>query len=442
MNRWNPFSWGSPAPPVDTKSGPRVEYKALPLGTNDALGAFLMFGHGTAATASGALRLYDQSTAVSIPVNLVAKGFSCLMPVLEINGEQVTDHPVLDLLRAPSPYYDGVLFMETIAKDYLITGETMVVGLGAVNRPPLELQPISPAKVSVNEGPGGVAGTMIVTGNTLAGNYAIDIKKRTKARYFDGGLRELTQIRSYSTKNNALLTGQSPLVSAAKEVRQHILGNTHNTKLLEKGGRLSLMFNYGDDMAAADFEEARKEVIKRFGGAGGDSIAVTVGGNLDVKEFGVSNKDMDFAVLQRMAQDQCALQYFVPLVMVSNDAATFDNYKQAKLALYDDAVLPLADRLLGGLSTFLLPRYGLDPARARITYDMDSITALATRRNEELKLRKELDIETLNEQRARIKLGPQKGGDVVRIPANLIPIDSDIFSPEPTPRIARDPNDD
>lgn len=413
----------------------RVYVKQLPLGANDSLGAFLMFGLSGPITPQSALNLYEQSTAVSIPVNMVAEGFASLSPVLKFGDKIMDDHPVLELLRTPSPYFDERLFAETIAKDYLITGELEVVALGAITRPPLELQPISPSNITVVEGMGGLPVSIEVSSNTLPGTYVLDRKKARSARYFDGGLREIKQVRNYSTRNNSLLRGQSPLVSAAKEARQHILGGTHNTSLLEKGGRLSLVFHFKEDMNPDDFEETKDRVRNQYGGATeAGQVGVTAGGNLDIKEFGVNNKDMDFAKLQRMAQDSVALTYHVPLVLISTDAATFNNYKEAKLALYDDAVLPLADRIYAGLSAFLLPRYGLDPAKYQITYDMDDITALATRRNEELKLRKDLSLETTNEMRAMIGREPVQGGDNVLAPANLIPIGSDLFTDD-EPRV-------
>lgn len=443
MSILDPRTWGRKQATVEGKQGhPRVEVKQLPLGANDSLGAFLMFGYTGGTTPAGALSLYEQSTAVSVPVNKVAEGFAGLTPVLEIDGKIITSHPVLDLLNNPSPFYDGMLFAETIAKDYLITGEAEIVGLGGIGRPPLELQPISPRNISVDEGSGGLAQNIQVSGNTLFGMYKLDLNKTRGARYFDGSLRELKQIRGYSTRNNSLLRGQSPLVSACREARQHILGNTHNTSLLEKGGRLSLIFHFEDDLEPDEFEATKERVRDQYGGAGNaGQIGVTAGGKSTISEVGVNNKDMDFAKLQRMAQDSVALQYKVPLVLISTDAATFNNYKEAKLALYDDAVLPLADRLYAGLSAFLLPRFGLDPTKVKITYDMDQITALAVRRNEELKLRKEVGVETTNEMRSMIGREPVDGGNTVLAPANLLPIGTDIFTAD-EPTVVRDTPDE
>lgn len=415
------------------KQAPRTEAKQLPLGANNSLGKFLIFGYTGGGTPSGALALYNDSTAVSVPVNIVASAFASLTPVLEMeDGRTIDKHPVLELLRVPSPFYDEMLFAETLAAHYLITGEAEVVALGAITRPPLELQPISPANVSIIEGQGGTASAINISGNTLAGSYSLDLKKG-QARYVDGTLREIKQIRGFSTSGNSLLRGQSPLVSAAAEARQHILGTSHNVSLLEKGGRVSMVFNFEEDMEPEDFEATKQRVREQYGGAeNAGQIGVTAGNKMTVHELGTNNKDMDFAKLQRMAREAVAMQYKVPLVLMSTDAATFNNFKEAKLALYDDAVLPLADKLYAGLSSLLLPRYGLDPSKVRITYDMDSITALATRRNEELKLRRELNLETDNELRAMIGRESVTGGDVLRAPANLIPIATDLFTDTPT----------
>ena len=424
------------------KRAPQPERKSGALGSTNALGKFMIFGLNGAETPAASIGLYEQSSAVSIPINRIAEAFSSIEPVIWENEKIIKSHKVLDFLKEPSPFFDGSLFLETLAKHYLITNEAEVVALGNVNRPPLELQPISPSNISVIEGIGGLAQVIDVTGNTLAGGYTLEEKKK-QARYFNGNLKELKQIRGFSTKSNSLLRGQSLLVPAAKEARQHILGNTHNMSLLERGGRLSLIFHFEEDLNNDDFDTVKERVRAQYGGASNaGEIGVTAGGNLKIEEIGVNNKDMDYVKLHEIAQASIAMQYKFPLPLLSNKASTFNNYKEAKLALYDDAVLPLADRIYGALTSFLMPRYGLDPSKTRITYDIDDITALAVRRNEELKLRKELGVESDNEIRGMIGREPYQGGDTVYKPANLLPVGADQLTEDDDPVVLSDDNDD
>ena len=64
------------------------------------------------------------------------------------------------------------------------------------------------------------------------------------------------------------------------------------------------------------------------------------------------------------------------------------------------------------------------PSRVKIIPDIDSITSLTKRRNEELKTRKEIGIETTDELRGFLPNRENvEGGNVVLVPANFIPID-------------------
>lgn len=409
------------------------ERKSVTLGTSEGLGSFLLFGSGDGATPASALSLYEQSTAVSIPVNMIADAFSVLEPVLIIDGRLLRRHPVLDLLNKPSPFYTRELFLEMLAKEYLITGECIFILLGGVRRPPLEVQPLSVKNATVPETHSGAPGIFNITGHTLPGSYEPVIKNGT-LRYLDGTLRELVQIRNYNTKNNSLLRGQSPLLAASKEVRQHILGGTHNVSILEKGGRISLIFHFDADMDDEDFEEAKQRVREQYGGASkAGEIGVTAGGALDIKHVGVTNLDMDFLNLQKMAVKAVTLQLHVPLPLVTDERQTLNNYREGKLALYDDAVIPLAKRIFGGLSHSMLPRYGLDPRNVRISFDPDEVTSLVSRRNEELKKRASIGIESDNELRALLGREGYDGGDVILKPASLIPAGTDAITDDDDP---------
>jgi HK97 family phage portal protein len=397
------------------------------LGTTPALGSFLLLGaQGAAFTAASSLILYDQSSAVSIPVNRIATAIADMNMVLQLeDGTIESDSPVLDFLRKPSPYLTKNLFLETIAKNYLITGEYQVVAIGSLNFPPKELQPISPAEITVPQGNNGLPSSIEVAGVTLAGQYLPRVRGNS-VRYIRDSLTELHMTRNFSTRLNSLLRGQSLLVSASKEVRQNILGGQHNVSLLEKGGNVSVVFNFKQSMSDEDFQATKQYVRQQFGGAeNAGSIGVIAGNELEIQNIGSPNKDMDFFNLQQMARVAIANQYGFPLVFLDNSAATFNNYEKAKEALYDDAALPFAKVIMKGLSDFLLPRFGIDPCSTTIVPDMDSIPALNMRRNSELKIRKEIGIESINELRDFLpNRDDVDGGDKIYIPANLISIGS------------------
>jgi len=189
---------------------PAAQTKSAVIGLNDELSQLLSLSSSNGSTPASALRLYEQSSAVSVPVNKVGDAFASLTPVLETDGKVETEHDVLSLLRRPSPFFTGDLFLEALGKNYLITGEAGVVATGTVNRPPLELWAITPSNISVNEGPGGIPANYYVTGSTATGTYLYQTT-RGQARYLDGTLRELKHIpRGASAHPRELAQRQPP----------------------------------------------------------------------------------------------------------------------------------------------------------------------------------------------------------------------------------------
>lgn len=416
----------SPAPPVQR------EVKVA-LGTSSATGAFFRTGQLGAITPSGALGLYEKSTAVSVPINMIVDSFKSVVPILLINGSMVDQHPLLELLQNPSPYFTRSQLFEVMGKDYLITGNTYLAGLGSPSRPPLELQPISPRSVQVVPGQGGLPRQYTVGGDSMGGAYE-RIDTTDGVAFVRGPAADMKQIRMYSTKSNSLLEGQSKLLAATQEARQHILGGQHNVSLLENGGRLSLVFHFAADMDDQTFEDAKQRIYAQFGGPTNvGKIGVTAGGadTMQIKEFGVNAKDMDFANLQNMAKQAVALQYRVPLPLVTTEASTFNNYTEAKLALYDDAVIPLTMDIFGGLADWLFPRFKLNRSRDLLMFDHGKVTTLAMRRNSEMKIRRDIDVETDNELRDLMSLEPYPEGDIHFKPANLVPAGTEPILPAP-----------
>ena len=422
---------------------PEIEAKSFAQPLSAEVSQFIRLGI-TASTANApkaAFDLYKASTAVSVPVHYIAGAASVVDPVIKLqDGTVLREHPVLDLLARPSPDFTRELFMETLLRNRLVTGECYVAALGSITAPPAELIPLSPMSVNPNRSTGGFTGHFQVTGDTLPGMY-----KRSKepigVRFVRDRLAEIKQIRNFSTEDGSLLRGQSPLLSASSEIRQHVLGVHHNTRLLEQGGRLSLVVSFSEDMSGDDFRAAQSAIRKEFGGANkAGAIAVTSGGAMDMKEMGQTNKDMDWSTLQDHAKMATASSLRFPLVLIFIAASSYNNYAVAKVAMWDDAALPLLNDVYGGLSDFLFPRYPDIPPNARLGVDESEVPALVDRKLDELVKRRAVNAETDNELRrllGREDIGP--AGDSIRDNAAKVPLGEDFLSGGSSP-IMDEPN--
>ena len=398
----------------------------VPLG--QATSDFLKFGYTNAHSPSSAMGLYDQSSFVSIPVNKVSKPFSTISPVLyNMRTKKTTsDHAVLDLLRKPCPAFTQELFFKTLANHFLITGDCAYVAAGNITRPPLSVSPISPADISAIEGDDGLASSYHIGGMYYPGTYS-SLYKENEQHFYDDQFAELRLIRDYATDRGSRIRGQSLLKSASRDVRQAVLGTEHNVSLLEKGGRFSMIFNFETDMDADDYKVMKQRIMSQYGGASkAGTIGVTNGEKLRIVPMGANNVEMDYANLTEMIKQTLALLYDVPLPLVSLSASTMNNYEIANLALWDDAILPLAKVILGGLGEVLLPRFGLDLGEWRLIVDREQITALMMRTLEELKIRVANGLETRDEMRSVLGREATVGGNQFYIESTKIPDGTDI----------------
>jgi HK97 family phage portal protein len=105
------------------------------------------------------------------------------------------------------------------------------------------------------------------------------------------------------------------------------------------------------------------------------------------------------------------------------------NLKEARLAFWEQTVIPILTIIRDELNVWLAPEFG----DYRIVLDEDDIPALSPRR-EELwaRLEKATDL-TINEKRIAKGYSPIKGGDQLYISATLIPIGSSPFGEAPPP---------
>lgn len=387
---------------------------------------------GERITPQKAFDFYRQNSSIATAVDLIADSFEQIQPIImKSDGSVIDRHPILDLLRNPNGYMAWSDYAARISRHYLLTHESHFYGLGTNTLAPLEIYPIKPTNISVTTGRDEYVDVFNVGTGVGEGRYIGEISKLRMIRYYDGLLKELYRISGFSSMSTDG-SADSPLQAAALEANQQIKGRIHNLKLLDNGGRMSLLIVFKDETHLTDDEhrERTQQINESLGGVkNAGKIGVMSGGDVsEVREMGTTNKDMDYAELDRIASRSIYFRYKIPLPLIETSASTFNNMQTAVEMLYDWAVLPLADKLFSGMTRFLMPRFGVDVNDFRITYNPDSLQPLKQRRLNELEQRKKVGVETINELRESI---PNRenvdGGDVLYQPATMVPVGVDAF---------------
>ncbi len=431
------FGFGGDAPQIEKKSATLEQL----------LSPYLRTGDVTARTSSGALSLYRQSSAVSIVINKIARQIKQLRPVILLNdgNDMETSHDILDLLDNPAPEWSRTRFMETLAVNYLATSEAFVWCAGNIRNAPLEMVPISSDKITVNE-----------TSNDIPVSYAIyngpykGVFKRMEqrvngkrvVRYIDASnMAELLVIRGVDTQSTSGLKPQSKLRPIQDEINQVLKANKHNLSMLANGGRLSLVFTLkgaGQD----EFEDAQQRLKEQYRGAdAAGTISVISAEDTKVEEFGITPKDMDFEAMQKTAILRVAQEFDIPGILVNNDNSTFNNMDTARELMWDDAIFPVVTSVYEGLEDFLLMRFGISDKDADLWFDESKVPALRMRRVEEVKARREANVETIDELRTVLGLDEYgDGGDKIYEAATKVPLGTG-FDSDPRRDVVK-PNDD
>ncbi len=423
MISFNPKSWFG-----------KIERKSSQISI--APGSFLDYAlrGGSYISARQAADFYRNTAAVATAVDMIADSIEQIKPVIEDkDGKFIDDHEILDFLKRPNGFDVWHSFIGTLSRNYLLKHDTLMTSAGNVMRPPIEMWPVSLQVASVTQGIDDYPFNYIVPSGPIKGNFTRNEKNRKIGiRFYDGSLKEIYHISGFSSRITKT-ESDSPLQAASNEARQIVKGKSHNLKLLENGGRLSLLIAFNDEDSVGD--DVHKDRIRKINEQwGGEENIGKIGviSNADIseiKELGTSNKDMDYANLESMASMAIYLRYKIPLPLVDNSASTFNNLSTGIELLYDNSVLPTVDVLFSGLTYFLFHRFGIDPSKQRITYNPEAIGPLKKRKLAEVEQRRKIAIETINELRSLLPgREPLKKGDILYQAANLVPVGEDLFT--------------
>ena len=371
---------------------------------------------------------YQKNAIVYRCVNEIAKGASAVPFHIKAGDDVLEQHPLIDLLNRPNPLQSNSEFFNSLFGYLLLAGNAYVLKVGGLAGQPKELHLLRPDRIEIKAGSGYMPERYdyVINGKILT-SYEVDQ---------DTGMGDLKQIKLWNPLDD--YHGLSPLAAAAVEVDQHNLASTHNISLLSNGARPSgaIIFKPKDDAGfTANLSDSQRQQLltdlnQRFSGTSNAGRPMLLEGDFDWKEMGLSPKDMDFLNLKHMSSTDIALCFGVPSQLVGvPDAQTYANVAEARLALYEETIIPYLRKIESDINEWLVPQFN---ENIKFQYIVDEIPALSERRRriyENITTAVSQGIMTRNEAREMIGLSPVDGADELLVAANLFPLGSNEVPP-------------
>jgi HK97 family phage portal protein len=292
---------------------------------------------------------------------------------------------------------DGLL--ENIGAALLLHGNAYVQLLADADEKPVELAFLRPDRVTVETDS---------RGWTTGYKYQVG-QHTTRIAKTDGlGRMLVAHLRSLSPRDDHYGMGCMDAAIAAASV--HNRASKWNKGLLDNAARPSGALSYepadGALMSAEQFDRLKNELELGFSGSSNAGRPMLLEGGLKWQALSLTPADMDFVSLKEGAARDIALAFGVPPVLVGLPGdATYANAREAGRALYRQTILPMAARILDGLSTMLSDWMGT----VRLAADPDQISELAEDRALLWQQVSSADFLSEAEKRDMVGFGPKKG---------------------------------
>ncbi|MEZ5691499.1 MAG: phage portal protein [Rickettsiales bacterium] len=285
-----------------------------------------------------------------------------------VRKEEVS-HPILDILKRPNPAQSMSDFFQSLYSYYQISGNVFVQAVGNKNASPKELYLLRPDRVSI------IAGKNAMP---AAYRYCVDDKVKDFPVDRISGKSKILHIKRFSPLNDWY--GLSAVEAAAYSIDQHNNSSAWNQALLQNGARPSgaLVVRsdaHGGVLSNEQYGRVKRQIDEQFSGAQNAGRPILLEGGLDWKEMSMTPKDMDFIEAKHSAARDIALAFGVPpqLLGIPGDN-TYSNLQEARLALWEQTVVPLVERVCNNLSNWLTSFYD---GNLELVADTDGIGALA-----------------------------------------------------------------
>lgn len=221
------------------------------------------------------------------------------------------------------------------------------------------------------------------------------------------------------------LYGQSPLRAGLRSLTTNNEAVQTGVKYLQNQTARGLLMSDEGDINEVQAQQLKDKFRKQFQGSDNAGDVIITPKKLSWVNFGLNAADVSLIEQYNASiKDLCNI-YNVPVQLLNNtDSASYNNMKEAKKALYQNAVIPELLKIKDELNRWLAPKFG---DKLCIEFDFSVIPELQEETDKVVDQLTKAWWLTPNEKRAAMNYGKDEQTeqlDDYYIPANLIPVQS------------------
>ncbi len=226
----------------------------------------------------------------------------------------------------------------------------------------------------------------------------------------------------YYDGSGSHLYGQSPLRAGLRTLTTNNEAVQTGVKYLQNQTARGLLMSEEGDLNEVQAQQLKDKFRKQFQGSNNAGDVIITPKKLSWVNFGLNASDVSLIEQYNASIKDLCNVYNVPVQLLNNtDSTSYNNMKEAKKALYQNAVIPELLKIKDELNRWLAPKYG---NKLCIEFDFTVIPELQEEADKVVDQLAKAWWLTPNEKRSVMSYGIDEENETLNdyyIPANLIP---------------------
>ena len=325
--------------------------------------------------------------------------------------------PLHELLDRPNPAQSYASFITELIAFGKLTGNRYIYGIGpetGANASKYTELYVMPSQIME-----------IVSGGIMqpVSKYKIEYNGTYEIAAED--ICHIKDFNPYYDGTGSHLYGQSPLRAGLRMLTTNNEAVQTGVKYLQNQTARGLLMAEEGDINEVQAQQLKDKFRQQFQGADNAGDVIITPKKLSWVNFGLNASDVSLIEQYNASiKDLCNI-YNVPVQLLNNtDSSTYNNMKEAKKALYQNAVIPELVKVRDELNRWLAPQYGPNIC---IDYDFSMIPEMAEDTDKVVDQLSKAWWITPNEKREMMSYGIDEENEQLNdyfVPANLIPLNA------------------